>query len=111
MYIYPDHPQWPMRPHPPDNELWLNLDGAVKSRGQMVLLDAAFPVAGQIGRSVFGLVAYERLHILMQPREFHFLWPNGGATADIEAEGAQVDDVAHGGHAANAQMGQIHLVF
>ena len=26
-------------------------------------------------------------------------------------KGAQVDDVAHGGHAANAQMGQVHLVF
>ncbi len=40
-----------------------------------------------------------------------YLLTNCGTSADIETEGTQVDDVAHGGHAANAYMSQVHLVF
>jgi hypothetical protein len=44
------------------------------------------------------------------------VWPRfsrgkARGAADIKTERAQVDDIAHAGHAADAQLRQLHLVF
>ena len=93
-------------------ELYPKVDGAVKSRWPTGVPAVVFPVPRRINRSVFALALHEHpIFLRRPPLVFRLSWSDGSAAADIEAKGAQVDDVAHGGHAANAQMGQVHLVF
>ena len=67
-----------------------------------------------IADSLVGLLPILRIeyytYCIISP-VFPFLRSDCRAAADIETESAQIDDVAHGGHAANAWIGQIHLVF
>ncbi len=89
-------------------ELCPKVDGAVKSWRLVARCEGVFfgPV-----KELFLIRRVSGGGGLISPPLPAFLCPDRGAAANVEAQGTQEDDVAHGRHAANAQAGQPHLIF
>lgn len=97
--------------HAPAHELCGKVDGAVESLGLHRPNRIACGGFSADSRPLSLSHGDRNAFVLLLPVCPRFSRGKARGTADIETERAQVDDIAHAGHAPNAQLRPLHLVF